>query len=48
MCCSRGDAAAPPRMLTHGDVMHLLASARHAAGLDAGDERLAVLPHVPT
>lgn len=39
-----GERAARPRTLSHGDVMHLLASASPMLGLKPGDERLAVLP----
>jgi long-chain acyl-CoA synthetase len=39
-----GEREGKPRTLSHGDVMHLIASARSMLGLRAGDERLAVLP----
>ncbi len=39
----RGEVSGMGRSLSHGDVMHLVASARDRLGVRAGDERLAVL-----
>jgi long-chain acyl-CoA synthetase len=40
----RGEPNAMGRMLTHGDILHMLAQAQRMLGLRPGDERLAVLP----
>lgn len=39
-----GERGGKPRVLGHGDLIHLLNSAGSSLGLRAGDERLAVLP----
>lgn len=40
----RGDAGSTGRILSHGDMLHLVASARDRLGVRPGDERLVVLP----